>query len=254
MAKNEYNSEKELVNNLKKYLDLNINKDLKNQLKNLIENYDDNNNDILILLNNIIGASINNNKELFETKKEISKKLDDANQIIKELSKNSEIQTYEDVINSFNKSVCTQKNKFEKEKRRYTFSFFASIVIIIILLNVNLYYPVLQADWGTFLGYRLSIIFPGLAIISFIYSNYKISRIHYLRYSHICDLISSGYQFFEYVLDDKKLTSEYIQKILDGFLQLSDLQKVIEQEKEPTIKYFNIIMNSIKKINEKLDK
>jgi predicted nucleic acid-binding protein len=255
-----------LVDEIKPYLNQDIEIDLKNSATSLLHQYDEycktgKNDDnelknILEKLNDIFIHLLRNTiTKLTESFEETTRKLDEANQTIKELMNNEDVHYHENTIKSFNESIVKQKHKLEKEKKKYTFSFFLSLIIIVLLLNINLFFKIFDdLTWFNLLLYKLSIFLPGLAMVSFIYSNYKISRIQFLRYNHVCDLICSGYKYFEFVLNDEAMKLDYMKKILDSFLQLSDLQKIIEKEKDPTIKYFKEILKGIKELKLKLDK
>lgn len=183
---------------------------------------------------------------------QIKKDLDDANQTIKLLRDGQYLKTKEELIDAFSKSINYQKKKFNRDVRIYTTLFIVSLILISVALITSFTNSTFHAfPWYNSWGIRLSIILPSLAIVSFIYFNYKLSKIQLIRYSHIHDLVDCGYEYFRFVLNDEQISSEYMKRILDNFLELKELSVIVKNEKNPTEKYLKEILKTIKGMKTK---
>ena len=220
------------------------------ELKNLEDEIFGLYNSLLKLENDSIKQNIS---DLNKTVEQIQKKLDDANQKIKYLKNGQDIKTKKESINTFSKSINEQKNKFIKDVRFYSISFIISLVLIGILLIISFLINNLQTlEWYSIWGIRLSITLPGLAIVSFLYFNYRLCKIQLIRYSHIYDLVDCGYEYFRFVLNDEQLSINYMKRILDNFLELKELSVIVRNEKNPAEKYLMEILNAIKSLKASL--
>jgi len=162
------------------------------------------------------------------------------------------IPSKENAIFNFINSLKDHKDKFSKRTKIYSISLIIGLIILSALLNCTFFIKIISdSTWSNQLGIRLSLLLPSIAILSFIYSNYRLNRILSIRYRHVFDLVNYGHIYFEHILDDNNSRIEYMKTIINCFVELKHLSGIVKKEPNPV---HEILTKLIKLINEQTDK